>query len=130
MNVKILDGFCIFADSKEEEGPFYISTERDCVLCINGAPLEAGAKKSVFRISPTDLAEGENTVAIKIEGVKLPCQRLYRHGALVKPISFPTERVILALLERIDEMQLRLQGLERSEARLSARFLGPSLFDI
>ncbi len=130
MNLKILDGFGIFTDGKEQKGPFYICLEKEGALYINGAPLENGEKRAFFRISPSDLLEGESTVSIKVEGKRLPCQSLYRHGALVMPLAFPTEKVILSLLQQVEEMALRLQRAEEAISDLSARFLGPSLFDI
>ena len=130
MHARILDGFCLFTDRGEQKGPVYLVFEKECALFINGTPVEGGKKRTHFRISPQDLFEGENTLAVNENGARIPCQSLYRHGALVKPLGFPTERAVLSLLSRVDELSLRMEKAEARLSLLSERFLGASLFDI
>ena len=130
MHARILDGFCIFTDRGEQKGPFYLVFEKECALYINGNAVEGGKKKTAFRISPQDLLEGENILSVNEDGARLPCQSLYRHGALVKPLGFPTEKTVLSLLHRLDELALRLEKAEAKISLLSERCLGASLFDI
>lgn len=128
MDIKLLDGFAIFTSQKEQRGTFYIRLEKEGRLLLNGSPIEEGRRALVFRLSPTDLLEGENTVAVSVGGERFLCQSLYRHGATVKPLSFPTEKTVLSLLNRVDELTLRLEKAEQAIEALSTRFLGASLF--
>ena len=128
MDIKLLDGFAIFTSQKEQRGTFYIRLEKEGRLLLNGSPIEEGRRALVFRLSPTDLLEGENTVAVSVGGERVLCQRLYRHGATVKPLSFPTEKTVLSLLNRVEELTLRLEKAEQAIEALSTRFLGASLF--
>ncbi|MBP3437231.1 MAG: hypothetical protein J6K61_04935 [Clostridia bacterium] len=127
MKIEILDGFAFFAEQKEKKGAFYLTLPKEAKVFLNGRAL-ANEPLRFYRLFPTDLREGENTLSLYIEGASIPCQGLLRHNEQVTPFAFPTEKLLLALLHRQIDQEKRQKKLEDAHQALQKEMRGATLF--